>query len=210
MTKTQIGIMAGIALTGAGVVGVQHQAQAELEDAIVRVQREEESKIASLEAGIVDRGRESADFNALLQATAAEIESLQDEIETQQAELEEIATSHRSRTNTSRKEVGEPKVYGIVELDEYPVMIEPVKPVYPEEFKGTSLPGRVSLEFVVSADGEVVDARAIEATHPEFAAAAIEAVLKWKFDPGIVEGASVNARVRQVIQFNPGENASWF
>jgi outer membrane biosynthesis protein TonB len=64
--------------------------------------------------------------------------------------------------------------------------------------------------FIVDENGDVLlEVEAIEATHPEFAVAAMEAVLDWKFDPGLKDGQPVNTKVRQTLEFAVSPS-NWF
>jgi TonB family protein len=61
------------------------------------------------------------------------------------------------------------------------------------------------IEFVVDTQGKVRDAVAVSSTHPEFAAAAIEALNKSQFDPGQKGGESVNTRMKIPMVFSVGK-----
>lgn len=66
--------------------------------------------------------------------------------------------------------------------------------------------GEAHIDFIVGADGRVRNARAIHATHPEFAAAAEECVSRWTFRPGMINGRPVNVHMMMpiVFQLNQG------
>jgi len=58
-----------------------------------------------------------------------------------------------------------------------------VYPAYPEIARKMSLTGVVKLEVVVSPTGNVKETKVIGG-HPILVSAAVDAVKKWKFDPG--------------------------
>ncbi len=82
-----------------------------------------------------------------------------------------------------------------------PQVVKQVLPEYPWALRLNGNEGHVMLEFVVGADGEVRNPMIVQSTHPEFEAPAIEALLKWKFKPAVVEGRPVNTRLQQPIRF---------
>ena len=73
-----------------------------------------------------------------------------------------------------------------------------VPPEYPEIARKMSLTGVVRLEVVISANGSVKDTKVIGG-HPILAAAAADAVKKWKFDP-----ASAESTETVEFKFDPG------
>ncbi|MDD2764663.1 MAG: energy transducer TonB [Opitutaceae bacterium] len=83
-----------------------------------------------------------------------------------------------------------------------PRAITQVRPVYPFECRRTGLTGFAEVEFIVDTTGKVTEAHATSANHPLFAAAAVTAILKWKFEPGRVDGRPVNTKNRQRFSFD--------
>ncbi|MGA8764840.1 MAG: energy transducer TonB [Candidatus Sulfotelmatobacter sp.] len=65
-----------------------------------------------------------------------------------------------------------------------------VEPVYPELARKMNLSGTVKVEVVVAPNGSIRDAKIIGG-HPVLAGAALEAVKKWKFEPGTAESSGV-------------------
>jgi protein TonB len=74
-------------------------------------------------------------------------------------------------------------------------------PVYPFDMRRSGISGEVLVEFIVDTQGNVRDPRIIRSSHPGFEQAALDAVLKWKFRPGMKGGAPVNTRTRQLFPF---------
>ncbi len=82
--------------------------------------------------------------------------------------------------------------------DEYevaPKVRSQAKPEYPYYLRRAGLSGRVKVEFIVNTEGRVEAAYAVETSHPAFRQAAIDAVERWRFEPGTVEGKPVNVRL---------------
>jgi TonB family protein len=65
-----------------------------------------------------------------------------------------------------------------------------VAPVYPELARKMNIIGTVKVEVVVSPNGTIKDAR-IVGGHPVLANAALDAVKKWRFEPGAAETTGV-------------------
>lgn len=78
-----------------------------------------------------------------------------------------------------------------------------VAPVYPRRAQTRGIEGYVLLEFVVTETGAVRDPVVIEAQPPGiFDRAAIQAALKFKYKPKVVNGQAVEvAGVRNLIKF---------
>jgi TonB family protein len=63
------------------------------------------------------------------------------------------------------------------------VLIHP-QPVYPDLAKEMALRGTVRIEVMIGADGEI-KSRKVLGGHPILAQAAIDALRKWKYAPGV-------------------------
>jgi TonB family protein len=87
------------------------------------------------------------------------------------------------------------------QLEKQPVPVAQTAPVYPPSLRQLAIAGEATLEFVVDAQGAVHLERAFNATHPDFADAALEAVARWKFTPGMLAGSAVNTRLQVPILF---------
>ena len=62
--------------------------------------------------------------------------------------------------------------------------------------------GSVTLVFVLDEDGRVEDPRVENSTRPEFEKPALEAVRKWRFQPGMKDGQPVRTYIRVPIRFS--------
>lgn len=82
-----------------------------------------------------------------------------------------------------------------------------VAPVYPRRAQTRGIEGYVLLEFIVTETGAVRDPVVIEAQPPGiFDRAAIQAALKFKYKPKVVDGQPVEvAGVRNLIKFELSE-----
>ena len=86
------------------------------------------------------------------------------------------------------------------ELDRRPRAVSQPSPIVSAALQEKA-PGSVTLLFIVEADGRVGDVRVQDSSDPAFEKPAIEAVRKWKFEPGLRAGAPVRFRVRQRVSF---------
>jgi len=83
------------------------------------------------------------------------------------------------------------------------IPLQRIAPQYPREAARARINGWVQLEVLVNADGSVRSARVLDAKPKGlFDAAAVTAVLRWKFKPRIVDGQPVAQRGSQRIEFN--------
>ena len=75
-----------------------------------------------------------------------------------------------------------------------------VAPVYPPEAKAIDLEGIVILEIFISETGEVTNARAVRGI-PMLEEAAIAAAKQWRFQPTVIDGRPVPARMTVTVPF---------
>lgn len=64
------------------------------------------------------------------------------------------------------------------------------------------LVGTVVIEFIIDKTGGVVNPFISESNNPWFERPAIDAILQWKFTPGMINGQPVNVLALQKIEFN--------
>jgi protein TonB len=83
------------------------------------------------------------------------------------------------------------------------IPLQRIPPQYPRDAARNGITGWVQLEVMVNADGSVRSARVLE-SKPKgmFEAAAVQAVLRWKFKPKVVNGQPVQQKGAQRIEFN--------
>ena len=94
-------------------------------------------------------------------------------------------------------------VFSSAELDQPPRAINRVAPRMDSKMRRKA-PGKVVLIFEVDERGRVSDPRVYDRTDEGFVNAAIEAVKKWKYEPGKRKGEPVRFRMRQSIVFPKG------
>lgn len=87
------------------------------------------------------------------------------------------------------------------QIDEPPEPISQPSPVYPMQMRMAGLEGRVTIDYIVTADGRVAAAQVVRSNNPWFERPALDAVMKWRFKPGRKNGRAVNTRVRQEFPF---------
>jgi TonB family protein len=77
------------------------------------------------------------------------------------------------------------------QFQQAPVVIYQEPPIYPYSMRLSGNRGEVTVEFIVDPEGHVAKADVSKSSHPDFEAPAVEAVLKWKFKPGMKNGHPV-------------------
>ncbi len=83
-----------------------------------------------------------------------------------------------------------------------PVLTRRIEPYYPNDARRTRRQGWVDVRFIVGVDGSVSRASVIDADPKNvFDRAALSAVERWQFTPGLRNGAPVSAELRQRIEF---------
>lgn len=87
------------------------------------------------------------------------------------------------------------------EIDQKPRAVFQASPSYPPEMRGKKVGGQVVLIFVVEADGKVSSPRIESTSHQAFSAPALNAIKKWKFEPGLRAGQRVPCKMRVPIRF---------
>lgn len=78
-------------------------------------------------------------------------------------------------------------------------------PAYPAQFREQGVVGGAVLELIVDAQGNLKQLTTLRASHPEFEAAAREALSKWKFIAAQKDGQPVQSRARIAIVFETEE-----
>jgi protein TonB len=97
------------------------------------------------------------------------------------------------------------KVFDISMLDVTPSAKFQARPQYPFEMRRAGIAGEVVVDFIVDTNGDVQNAFALRSSQREFEAAAVQAVMKWKFKPGRKGGRDVPTHMQVPIVFTLNE-----
>ncbi|MBS1800063.1 MAG: energy transducer TonB [Acidobacteria bacterium] len=81
-----------------------------------------------------------------------------------------------------------------------PSSIKLPQPKFPKSFKHWA-DFTLTVNGVIAQNGDFIDATILEATEPDIAKCALDAVTHWKFHPGTLDGKPVAQLARIVIQF---------
>ncbi len=95
-----------------------------------------------------------------------------------------------------------PKLGEYVYVDELPLAITKVAPVYPASAREAGIAGQVMVEALVMRDGSVGDVFVVKSI-PELDAAAVEAVRQWRFQPAKAHSVTVAVWVAVPLKFGP-------
>jgi len=79
--------------------------------------------------------------------------------------------------------------YGMSDAEYMPIVR--VVPLYPRQAAVLGLEGYVIVEFTVSTTGTVKDCEIVESTNAIFNRAAVQAALKFKYKPRVIDGVPV-------------------
>lgn len=86
-----------------------------------------------------------------------------------------------------------------------PKVKEAIQPVYPQALRADGVAGGVILELIVDTRGNLAKLTTLRASHPEFEAAARDAVQKWSFTAAQKDGQAVESRTRLAVVFETEE-----
>ena len=82
-----------------------------------------------------------------------------------------------------------------------PSAIKMTPPKYPNSLKRERAEKQVTVKGVIAGNGDFIDARVVEAVEPDVAKAALDAVGRWKFHPGTLDGKPVAERTKVIVSF---------
>jgi TonB family protein len=89
--------------------------------------------------------------------------------------------------------------------DTPPKVISRAQPLYPFAMKASGFRGETLVEFTIDRSGSVKDPVVLRSNNPGFNEATIDAIFKWRFQPGLKGGEPVNARMQQAFVFEIDE-----
>lgn len=74
-------------------------------------------------------------------------------------------------------------------------------PVYPFAMRASGMRGEVMVDFLVDIEGRVRRPHVTRSLNPAFDDPAVEAVRRWRFEPGLMDGVPVTTRMQVPIHF---------
>lgn len=99
----------------------------------------------------------------------------------------------------AKHKTDEPEFYA---FDEAPILIESIKPIYPEAARGVGIEGTVLLRLLIDEDGKVAEAEIMRSNvTSSMEKAAIDAALGYRFLPAKQRNVPVKAHVALPIIF---------
>jgi protein TonB len=95
-----------------------------------------------------------------------------------------------------------PALAAPVEIEEHLTPTYRAPPPYPPRALRAGIEGVVTVEFTITDDGSVRDPRVVRSDPPQvFDDTVLKTILKWKFNPKVVDGKAVERRARQDVRF---------
>jgi len=91
--------------------------------------------------------------------------------------------------------------YEVSSTEVAPIPVRQIEPTYPSALKKNRINGQVVLVFIIDPDGNVINPTVESSSHEAFERPALQAISRWKFSPGFVNGEPVNVRVRAPLIF---------
>jgi protein TonB len=90
------------------------------------------------------------------------------------------------------------------QLDTLPRPSERVSPVYPPALLAQRQSGETVVEFLLDEQGVPRVPRVVATTQPGFGYAAVQAIVRWRFEPAVARGAPTAVRVIVPFRFEGG------
>ena len=82
------------------------------------------------------------------------------------------------------------------------VPVRMVAPVYPDSMRRDGVSGVVSVVFEVDEKGNVTDPKVQKSSNHEFEQPALDAIVKWKFKPGLKDGVPIKMKLSIPLKFS--------
>lgn len=92
-------------------------------------------------------------------------------------------------------------IFDIGALDQEPRVVHQAPPVYPYELRKRKVEGTVYVVFIVDETGRVQQPSVETSPNEAFSAPALDAVRRWRFEPGVIRGEKVRSKLRVPIRF---------
>ena len=84
----------------------------------------------------------------------------------------------------------------------HPVVINKVNPKYPDEARREKVMGVVTLETVITEDGQVEKIEVLQSPDDRLSKASVDAVSQWTFEPALCDGRPVGVYYNLTLKFN--------
>jgi TonB family protein len=117
------------------------------------------------------------------------------------SQSEEVKTRLRTILAAVILAIGAVAHAGLAPGDAFPVVLKQVPPVDPRPNAKVRIHTEVVVEFVVEKDGTVQIAKVVSQSERPYRTAALEAVKKWTFKPGLKAGVPVRCLMKVPIVF---------
>jgi TonB family protein len=124
-----------------------------------------------------------------------------------------VAGAPRADADGQRRERGEPEpcVARVDEQTQSPVggqlrpprMLTRTAPVFPDHLREEEREGVVRLAARIGADGSLADVSVVEASHPDYATAAEDALRGWTWEEPLLNCTPIEVEVRITVRFVP-------
>jgi RNA polymerase sigma factor (sigma-70 family) len=212
--KLQASVAVLLLAAGTTTIVLQQQSNTRLQGEIDDLNRQ--SGISGLAQAIQEAVALRAENGRLAQATAEAMD-----LREGNADLDHLrAEANVLRDRTTASVAGEgsrmadplpPGVYNPDQLDQMPIALQQVQPIYPPAMKLTGSEGQAIIGLIVGPDGTTTDVKAINSSDPAFADPAVTAVQQWKFTPGQLGGQPVGVKLQVPIKFLIQDTSgNWF
>jgi TonB family protein len=83
-----------------------------------------------------------------------------------------------------------------------PSVIKAPLPKYPKSLKRGRAAAEVTVEGIVAAQGDFIDAAVVDSTEPAASQSALDAVARYKFRPATLDGKPIAVLIRIVVRFH--------
>jgi outer membrane biosynthesis protein TonB/DNA-directed RNA polymerase specialized sigma24 family protein len=164
MTKLQLGISGALATAGVAGLVLQAQTNAERREEVAALRRES-AAMAEARTENMALKRTAAEV-AEMRGEAVQLERLSEEAAALKVRMAEVA---RAQAAAAAKE----QSVDTSKWDRMPRTVSQVRPNYPAALKAAGVTGTVLVEFVVDANGEVKEAKAVRTPVSESTASAV-------------------------------------
>ncbi len=131
----------------------------------------------------------------------AELELGVERVQIPEAPVEQAADAVVVPDTVETASLSAPILYRVGGGVSEPKILESVQPKFPPEARGPGAGGSVDMEAVIRQDGSLEVQRIISSESSAFAEAAVAAIEKWRFSPGMRDGEPVDVVLDILVNF---------